>query len=83
MDLNKSFAGEVSERDAKLWDIKSYSYTRTEIAEHLNMPPQDLTDADAQDAATTFSCNVEGDNRWAFNDCEEDMVVDLYEQFTS
>ena len=83
MNLNQSFAGEVSERDAQLWSIKSYSYTRDEIANHLGIPPQDLSDAQAQQAATSFSCNVEGDNRWAFNDCEEDMIADLCEEFSS
>lgn len=80
-DNEKEFTGIVLPEDAEQYGIRPFTYTRSEMADHIGVVT--LTDKQAQETACAFTYNVEGEGRWDFNDCEEDMIEDLRQEFTS
>jgi len=53
------------------------TYTRQELADELGLNVKWFSDETSQRVANVFAANIDGTEKFDFNDCEEEMKDDL------
>jgi hypothetical protein len=73
-DGDKEFTTEADE-----WGNKSQTYTADELVGEIGYSEDYYTDKKLQEIADTFAVNLDGDDKFTFNDMSAEMMEDLSE----